>query len=96
MENNVSSARLRLDLFMKRSRLVKRRSLAGTLCDNGYVFLNGHQAPSGKQVREGDRIEVTYARKKVLVEVTGIPGKSGTGGDCYRIIREDKIEEELF
>lgn len=96
MENRTLTARLRLDLFLKRSHLVKRRSLAGTLCDNGYVALNGRQSPPGKQVREGDRIEVTYARKKVLVEVTGIPDKPGKAGEYYRVIREERIEEELF
>jgi ribosomal 50S subunit-recycling heat shock protein len=96
MENKNSAARLRLDLYLKRSRLVKRRSLAGTLCDNGYVSLNGRQAPPGKAVREGDRIEVTYARKKMLVEVTDIPDKSGKRGECYKILREEIIEDDLF
>jgi len=96
MENNTSTDRLRLDLYLKRSRLVKRRTLAGTLCDNGYITLNGRRAVPGKPVREGDRVEVTYARKKILVEVTGIPEKSGKAGECYRIIREERIEEELF
>ncbi|MDF1536292.1 MAG: RNA-binding S4 domain-containing protein [bacterium] len=86
--------RLRMDLFLKRSRLVKRRPLAATLCDNGYVSLNGREAQPGKPVRVGDRIEVRYARKKVLVEVTGIPGKAGKKDEEYcRVLREEEIEE---
>ncbi|UCG38320.1 MAG: RNA-binding S4 domain-containing protein [bacterium] len=84
--------RLRLDLFLKRSRLVKRRSLAATLCENGYVALNGRPAQPGRTVREGDRIEVRYARKKLLVQVTGIPGKGGKG-EFFRVIREEPVEE---
>ena len=87
--------RLRLDLFLKRSGLVKRRSLAATLCDNEYVSLNGRFAGPGKAVKVGDRIQIRYARKKVLVEVTEIPGK-GRKGEGYKILSEEQIEEELF
>ena len=45
--------RLRLDLFLKRSGLVKRRSLAATLCDNEYVKLNGRPAGPGKEKWDG-------------------------------------------
>jgi ribosomal 50S subunit-recycling heat shock protein len=86
--------RLRIDLFLKRSRLVKRRPLAATLCDNGYVHLNGRETAPGKTVKVGDRIEVRYARKKVLVEVTGIPGKAARKQeDYYKLILEESIEE---
>ena len=88
--------RLRLDLYLKRSGLVKRRPLAATLCDNGYVNLNGRPAGPGKAVKVGDRVEIRYARKKVLVEVTEIPGKSVKKGEGYKILDEEIIEEELF
>ena len=90
------SDRLRLDLYLKRSGLVKRRPLAATLCDNGYVNLNGRPAGPGKAVKVGDRVEVRYARKKVLVEVTEIPGKQVKKGEGYEILSEEIIEEELF
>ncbi len=88
--------RLRLDLYLKRSGLVKRRTLAATLCENGYVILNGRPAGPGKAVKVGDRIEIRYARKKVLVEVTEIPGKQVRKGESYNIISEQIVEEELF
>jgi ribosomal 50S subunit-recycling heat shock protein len=96
MNDGVSSTLLRVDMYLKRSRLVKRRSLAATLCENGFVTLNGRPAPPGKSVRRGDRIEVTYARKKVLVEVMEIPETPKRDQECYRVIREEKIEDELF
>ena len=89
-------ARLRLDLFLKRTGLVKRRSLAATLCDNDYVKLNGRPTGPGKSVKVGDRLEIRYARKKVLVEVTGIPGKQVKKGENYEVLSEEKVEEELF
>ena len=89
------SERLRLDLFLKRSGLVKRRSLAATLCENGYVTCNGRPAGPGKAIKGGDRVEVRYARKKVLLEVTQIPGK-GRRTECYKVLDEQIIEEDLF
>ena len=88
--------RLRLDLYLKRSGLVKRRPLAATLCDNGYVKLNGRPAGPGKSVKVGDRLQIRYARKMVLVEVTEIPGKQVKKGEGYEILSEEIIEEELF
>jgi hypothetical protein len=41
-------------------------------------------------------VEVRYARKKVLVEVTEIPGKSVKKGECFNILNEEIIEEDLF
>lgn len=88
--------RLRLDLYLKRSGLVKRRTLAATMCNNEYVTVNGKSSGPGKAVRSGDRIQVRYARRKLLVEVTGIPGKGRREPDCYRILSEEKVEEEWF
>jgi ribosomal 50S subunit-recycling heat shock protein len=86
--------RLRLDLFLKRTGLVKRRSLAATLCDNEYVNVNGRPAGPGKSVKAGDRVQIRYARKKVLVEITGIPGKQIRKGENYTVLNEEAVEEE--
>ena len=96
MKSRDCDSRLRLDLFLKRSRLVKRRSLAVILCENGHVLLNEHPSQPGKSVREGDRITIRYARKRVLVEVTGIPETTRKDQDCYMVIREEIIEDDLF
>jgi len=88
--------RLRLDLYLKRSGLVKRRSLAATLCDNDYVHLNGRPAAPGKTVKAGDRLQIRYARKIVLVEITEIPGKQVKKGEGYKVISEEVVEEDLF
>ena len=88
--------RLRLDLYLKRTGLVKRRTLAATLCENEYVHLNGRSAGPGKTVKIGDRVEIRYARKKVLVEVTGIPVKQLRKGEGYRILHEEQVIDDLF
>ena len=86
---------VRLDLYLKRSRLIKRRTLAAAACENGYVLLNDRQAPPGKQVRVGDRLEIRYPNRRTVVEVTGLPAGSARGQDCYRIIRSERVTEEL-
>jgi ribosomal 50S subunit-recycling heat shock protein len=96
MKSKDADSRLRLDLFLKRSRLVKRRSLAVALCENGYVFLNERPSLPGKSVREGDRIKIRYAKKQVVVEVTGIPETAGKDQKCYRVIEEQIIRDDLF
>jgi len=91
------AGRLRLDLYLKRSRLVKRRSLAATLCQNGYVKLNDREAPPGKGVRIGDRIEIRFAREKLLVEVIDLPSTTRKStNSSYSIISREPVDEELF
>ena len=96
MGDSNKSDKLRLDLFLKRSHLVKRRSLASKLCENVWVKLNGRQAPPGKGVRAGDEIEIRFPREKVTIQVEELPRSPARGQECYTIILSEKIEEELF
>jgi ribosomal 50S subunit-recycling heat shock protein len=86
-------SRLRLDLFLKRSRLVKRRSLAATLCDNGYILLNGNPSPPGKSVKPGDSLEVRYARHLVRVKVLSLPQDSRKDQECYELLEREEMED---
>ena len=87
---------LRLDLFLKRSGLVKRRSLAATLCNNDHVTLNARPVGPGKTVKVGDRIQIRYPRRKVMVEVTRIPEKQVVKGEGYKVLSEEAVEEDWF
>jgi len=66
---------MRLDKFLKVSRLIKRRTVANTVSEMGRVFVNGTQAKPAKQLKVGDIIEIEYANRtekyKVLVVPTG-------------------------
>jgi len=88
--------KLRLDLFLKRSRLVKRRSLASKLCENGWVKLNGRQAPPGKGVRTGDEIEIRFPREKVLIRVEELPKRPAKSQSPYTVISTKKVEDDLL
>ncbi len=63
---------MRLDKYLKVSRLIKRRTVANEACDAGRVLVNGRVAKASLDVKEGDRIEIEFGNKKVAVEVTRI------------------------
>ena len=65
---------MRLDLFLKRCRLIPRRSVAQQVCDKEAIRVNGQTAKSGKSVRVGDIIEWTQHQKITTIKVTGLPG----------------------
>ncbi len=60
---------MRLDKFLKVSRLIKRRTVANEACDAGRVTLNGRPARASAQVKPGDVIEIQFGTKTVKVQV---------------------------
>ena len=60
---------MRLDKFLKVSRLIKRRTVANEACDAGRVTVNGRPAKASAQVKAGDVIEIGFGTKTVKVEV---------------------------
>lgn len=60
---------MRLDKFLKVSRLIKRRTVANEACDAGRVLVNGSVAKASVKVKVGDVIEIQFGSKAVKVEV---------------------------
>lgn len=60
---------MRLDKFLKISRLIKRRTVANEACDAGRVFVNGKPAKASLKVKPGDVIEIQFGTKTAKVEV---------------------------
>ena len=60
---------MRLDKFLKVSRLIKRRTVANEACDAGRVMVNGKPAKASVNVKVGDEIEVLFGQKSVKVRV---------------------------
>ena len=67
---------MRLDKFLKVSRLIKRRSVANEACDAGRVLINGKQAKASTNVKKGDVIEIQFGMKTVEAEVLDIQDKT--------------------
>lgn len=63
---------MRLDKYLKVSRLIKRRTVANEACDAGRVSINGKVAKASVDVKLGDVIEIAFGNKTVKVEVTDI------------------------
>ncbi len=63
---------MRLDKYLKVSRLIKRRTVANEACDAGKVMVNGKPARASYDVKVGDTISITLGAREVTVEVTEI------------------------
>lgn len=63
---------MRLDKYLKISRLIKRRPVANEACDAGRIQVNGKVAKASVQVKVGDIIEIAFGDKQVKVEVLSI------------------------
>ena len=63
---------MRLDKFLKVSRLIKRRTVANEACDNGRICVNGKVAKASYEVKPGDRIEIALGARTLAVEVVQV------------------------
>ena len=63
---------MRLDKFLKVSRLIKRRTVANEACDAGRVLVNDKPAKASVQVKTGDTIEIQFGSRNVKVEVLDV------------------------
>jgi ribosomal 50S subunit-recycling heat shock protein len=91
---------MRLDLFLKVSRLIPRRSLAQEFCDAGLIKVNGLTAKSSKEVKIGDEIEIKRRNRLTKIKVLEIPAKKQVSrqyaADIYEIISEEILQDELL
>ena len=79
---------MRLDKFLKVSRIIKRRTVANEACDAGRVTINDKVAKASQEVKKGDVIEIRFGEKTVRVEVTEIieTTKKENAADMYRYL----------
>lgn len=63
---------MRLDKYLKVSRLIKRRSVANDACDDAHVSVNGRQVKASYQVKVGDIIEIAFGQRALRVEVLAV------------------------
>ena len=63
---------MRLDKYLKVSRLIKRRTVANEACDAGRVLINDRPAKASAQVKDGDVLEIQFGSKAVRVEVLNV------------------------
>lgn len=80
---------MRLDKYLKVSRLIKRRTLAQEACDNGKVLVNSKVAKPSANVKEGDIIEITLGERviKAQVQKTAEHTLKQDAADLYKILQ---------
>ena len=81
---------MRLDKYLKISRLIKRRTVANEACDAGRVLVNGRQARASYDVKAGDVLEITMGERVLKAEVLSVAEyvKKEEAAGLYRITEE--------
>ena len=78
---------MRIDKFLKVSRLIKRRTVANEASDAGRVSVNGKPVKASYQVKVGDRIEIAFGQRTLKVEVTDV-SETATKANASAMYRE--------
>ena len=78
---------MRLDKYLKVSRLIKRRTVANEACDTGRVEVNGKIARASYDVKAGDRITIRFGQRTLTVEVLAVQDNAGKA-DAAAMYRE--------
>jgi ribosomal 50S subunit-recycling heat shock protein len=79
---------MRLDKYLKVSRIIKRRTVAKEACDGGRVSINGKAAKSSTEVNEGDIIEIAFGNKSIKAKILKVEAvvKKEDAENMYQII----------
>ncbi|MBF0713944.1 RNA-binding S4 domain-containing protein [Gemella sp. GH3] len=85
---------MRIDKFLKVSRIIKRRTIANEICQKGYISVNGRTAKASTALNVGDRVTIFFAKKEVEYEVLELKdsSKKEDASKMFRVISE-KVKE---
>ena len=81
---------MRLDKYLKVSRIIKRRTVAKEACDGGRVSINGKAAKAGAEVKEGDMMEIRFGNRVGRYEITDVREvvRKEYAAEMYRVLEE--------
>jgi ribosomal 50S subunit-recycling heat shock protein len=96
-KNDEEEFYMRLDKFLKVSRLIKRRTLAKEVSDQGRITINGQQAKASSTVKVGDELAVRFGQKIVTVKIEKLQetSRKEEAADMYSLVKEEKVEEAV-
>ncbi|WP_449538337.1 RNA-binding S4 domain-containing protein [Ferdinandcohnia sp. Marseille-Q9671] len=88
---------MRLDKFLKVSRLIKRRTLAKEVADQGRILINGIAGKASSNVKVGDELAIRFGQKIVTVKIDDLQDttKKEDANKLYTLIKEEKVEAEF-
>lgn len=86
---------MRLDKFLKVSRLIKRRTLAKEIADQGRITVNGQQAKASSNVKVGDELSVRFGQRIMRVKIERLleTTKKEEASGLYSVVSEERVEE---
>ncbi|WP_077329964.1 RNA-binding S4 domain-containing protein [Virgibacillus siamensis] len=86
---------MRLDKFLKVSRLLKRRTLAKEVADQGRITINGSKAKASSTVETGDELVIKFGQKVVTLEIRALKEavKKDEADMLYQVIKEEKVTD---
>ena len=86
---------MRLDKFLKVSRLIKRRTLAKEVADQGRVTINGKVAKASSTVKPGDELSIRFGQKVVTAKVNEVKenAKKEDAAKMFTILKEERLEK---
>ena len=87
---------MRLDKFLKVSRLIKRRTVAKEVSEQGRIWINGKEAKASSTVKVGDELEIQYGQKIVTVRIERLAEstRKDEAGELYTVIKEEQRQRE--
>ncbi|WP_085994537.1 RNA-binding S4 domain-containing protein [Oceanobacillus senegalensis] len=84
---------MRLDKFLKISRIIKRRTLAKEVAEQGRIMINGNQAKASANLKVGDELTITFGQKIVTLKINDLREnvKKDEAETLYTIVKEEKV-----
>ena len=85
---------MRLDKYLKVSRIIKRRTVAKDVCDGGKVKINGKVAKAGAEIKIGDILEIGFGERKVREEILEVKEnvRAEDAKNMYRLLEGQEID----
>ena len=85
---------MRLDKYLKVSRIIKRRTVAKDVCDGGKVKINGKVATAGAEIKIGDILEIGFGERKVRAEILEVKEnvRAEDAKNMYRLLEGQEID----
>ncbi|OAS85716.1 MULTISPECIES: RNA-binding S4 domain-containing protein [Metabacillus] len=87
---------MRLDKFLKVSRIIKRRTLAKEIADQGRISINGIPGKASSNVKIGDELLIRFGQRLMTVEIIDLKEttRKEEASELYRVVKEERVNQE--
>ena len=87
---------MRLDKYLKVSRIIKRRTVAKEICEAGRIMVNGHTAKAGHELKIGDTLDIAMGNRRLKVRVAELKEtiRANEADTLYEVLEDIRLKEE--